>query len=112
MNDDDNGDETLHSSLLSARLRYRTCHGTARTLRVIPYPSIVKKGGGTTNDHWHFVREKWVAKSPLCFTTSGCHCQTTVVGYGARRPTPKYTIWQVIFQNLSQLGNPRVSPSS
>jgi hypothetical protein len=48
MNDDD-GNETLHSSLLSARLRYSTCHGTARTLRVIHYPSIVKKEGRGNN---------------------------------------------------------------
>jgi hypothetical protein len=47
---DDDGDETLHGSLLSARLRYSTCHGTARTLRVIHYPSIVKKEGWGNNN--------------------------------------------------------------
>ena len=98
----DDGDETLHGSLLSARLRYSTCHGSARTLRVI-HPFLRK--GVRVNNNGHFVREKWVSKVPL-FTTSGCHCQTSTVVtvlfvFGAQRPHPPTILYGWLYSRTS-----------
>jgi hypothetical protein len=97
----------LCSSLLSACLRYSMCHGSARALPP-RYPS--KRGRGNNSDN--FVCESVDSKSPpLYYIWLSLSDDCRPLGRPTATHTPNYTIWQAIFQKLSQLGKLR-KPSS